>query len=445
MLLFASTIHGQGPDTVWTKTYGWGNFDGASSICPTFDGFYIVTGFVNGSDIWVGCDLWLLKLNAQGDTLWTRTYGGSQNDVGSRVIETFDHGYIILGETESFGTGNVDIWLLKTDNAGDTIWTRTYGGAGWEGASSVQQTPDGGYIVVGSTASFGAGYADVYIIKTDANGVAQWTRTYGGANWDGAFSVDVATDGGYIIAGQTASSGAGNTEGWLLRTDTTGDTLWTRTYGGSDEDEFRSIAETSSDRIVLAGQTKSSGSGDFDVWLTEVDLGGNILWTRTYGGALAEIGGYIIELTSGYLVVGHSQSFGNGDFDIWLLRTNTTGDTIWTQTHGGYDIELGLSTVQTPDGGYIVAALTSSFGAGGSDVYLIKLAPEISIYEHKSELFQNNPHHATLINGPLALSIDAPYKIYDITGREVRPNPPNAGIYFIEIDGHVRCKIVKVR
>ncbi|UCG30040.1 MAG: hypothetical protein JSV53_11170 [candidate division WOR-3 bacterium] len=445
ILIFASSIHGAGPDTLWTKTYGWGDFDGASSICPTFDGFYVVTGFVNGSDIWVGCDLWLLKLNAQGDTLWTRTYGGSQNDVGNKIIETSDHGYAILGETESFGTGNVDIWLLKTNGTGDTTWTRTYGGVGWEGASSVQQTPDGGYIIVGSTASFGAGYADVYIIKTDADGITEWTRTYGGANWDGAFSVEVAAVGGYIVAGQTASSGAGNTDAWLLRTDTTGDTLWTRTYGGSDADEFRSIAETSSDRIVLAGQTKSSGSGDFDVWLTEVDLGGNVLWTRTYGGPLTEIGACIIELTNGYLVAGHTQSFGNGDYDIWLLRTNTIGDTIWTQTHGGYGIELGLSTVQTTDGGYIVAALTSSFGAGGSDVYLIELTPEVSIYERKSEVLRSDMHYATIINGPLASSIEAPYRIYDITGREVRSSNLNAGIYFIEIDGYFKSKIIKVR
>ncbi len=443
--IYALGIHDAGPDTLWTNTYGWQNFDGAYSICPTFDGHYIVTGFVNGSSIWVGCDLWLLKLNAQGDTLWTRTYGGAQNDIGIKIIETSDHGYIILGETESFGTGNVDIWLLKTNSLGDTTWARTYGGVGWEGASSVQQTTDGGYIIVGSTASFGAGSADVYIVKTDVDGVTEWTRTYGGVNWDGAFSVDVAADGGYIVAGQTASSGAGSTDAWLLRTDTTGDTVWTRTYGGNDEDEFRSIAETSSDRIVLTGQTKSSGAGDFDVWLTEVDLGGNVLWTRTYGGPLAEIGACIIELTNGYLVVGHTQSLGNGDFDIWVLRTNSIGDTIWTQTHGGYDIELGLSAVQTTDWGYLVAALTSSFGAGGSDVYLVRLAPETAIHERRSELFQSNTHNATITSGSLVFSIEAPYRIYDIAGREVHPNNLNAGIYFLEIDGCVRSKIVKVR
>ncbi|MHC4540800.1 MAG: hypothetical protein ACYS74_13625, partial [Planctomycetota bacterium] len=161
-----------------------------------------------------------------------RTYGGSGDDIGSSVQQTTDGDYIVAGYTYSFGTGSSDVYLIKTDPSGDTLWTRTYGGSDIDYGYSVLQTTDGDYIVAGETQSFGAGPGDVYLIKTDPSGDTLWTRTYGGNGHDWGQSVQQTTDGGYIVSGQTNSFGPGQADVYLIKTDAVGDTLWTRTYGG---------------------------------------------------------------------------------------------------------------------------------------------------------------------------------------------------------------------
>ncbi len=174
------------------------------------------------------------RLFPQGpDTLWTKAFGGTNEDYGRSVQETSDGGYIIAGYTKSFGAGSYDVYLIKTDANGDTTWTKTYGGSNIDQGYSVEQTSDGGYIIAGNSKSFGAGLDDVYLIKTDANGDTTWTKTYGGSNIDQGYSVEQTSDGGYIIAGYTKSFGAGSYDVYLIKTDANGDTTWTKTYGGS--------------------------------------------------------------------------------------------------------------------------------------------------------------------------------------------------------------------
>jgi len=212
----------------------------------------------------------LLKTDSDGNTLWTRTYGGSSDEKGYSAQLTSDGGYIIAGYTGSFGAGRSDVYLLKTDSSGDTLWTRTCGGSDSDCGYSVQQTSDGGYIIAGETESFGAGDDDVYLVKTDSDGDTLWTRSYGGSGYDRGRSVQQTSDGGYIIAGYTNSFGAGNTDVWLLRTDSSGDTLWTRTYGEMPYDYGHSVELTSDGGYIIAGDTRSFGAGDYDVWLIKV-------------------------------------------------------------------------------------------------------------------------------------------------------------------------------
>jgi len=172
-------------------------------------------------------------LTGECQSIFQKTYGGGLNDLGWAVEQTNDGGYIVAGSAESFGAGAADFYLIKTDANGDTLWTRTYGGGGDDFGRAVEQTTDGGYIVAGYTTSFGAGVEDVYLIKTDTNGDTLWTKTYGGAGDDRGWAVEQTTDGGYIVAGGTLSFGAGGNDVYLIKTDANGDTLWTRTYGGS--------------------------------------------------------------------------------------------------------------------------------------------------------------------------------------------------------------------
>ena len=204
------------------------------------------------------------SLGQAPDVLWTETFGGSDNEVGYSVQQTTDGGYIIAGSTESFGAGNADVWLVKTDASGDTLWTKTFGGSELDIGYSVQQTLEGGYIIAGVSFSFGA---DVWLIKTDASGDTLWTKTFGGSDRDRSYSVQQTTDGGCIITGYTRSFGAGNEDVWLVKTDASGDTLWTKTIGGIDTDRGYSVQQTTDGGYIIVGHTSSFGAGASDVWL----------------------------------------------------------------------------------------------------------------------------------------------------------------------------------
>jgi len=312
-----------------------------------------------------------------GDTLWTRTCGGSQWEEGHSVQQTSDGGYIIAGFTGSFGAGGWDVYLVKTDPSGNTLWTRAYGGIYDDQGWSVEQTTEGGYIIAGWTRSFGAGSRDVYLVKADSSGDTVWTSTYGGSEHDYGYSVQQTLDGGYIIAGASSSFGAGSSDVYLLKTDSLGDTLWTRTYGGRGDDGGWSVQQSSDGGYVIAGYTKSFGAGGYDVYLLRTDSSGDTLWTRTYGGSRYDWGRAVQQTSDqGYVIGGYSRSFGAGGYNVYLLRTDSSGDTLWTRTYGGTDYDHGHSVQQTSDGNYIVAGATHSFGAGEADMYLVRVAGE---------------------------------------------------------------------
>ncbi len=220
--------------------------------------------------------MYLIKTNSLGDSLWTRTYGGVYNDFGRSVRQTSDGGYIITGETISFGAVSYDVYLIKTDSLGVKLWTGRYGGTSDEYAFSVQQTSDTGYIIAGYTESFGAGASDVYLIKTNSLGDTLWTRTYGDSSRDQGLSVQQTSETGYIIAGSTESFGAGHSDVYLIKTNSQGDTLWTRTYGGALDDLGFFVRQTSGGGYIVAGTTLSFGSADQDVYLIKTDGNGLI-------------------------------------------------------------------------------------------------------------------------------------------------------------------------
>ena len=303
-------------------------------------------------------------------TVFTNLFGGSGNDRGCSVKQTADGGYIITGYLSNIES-RFDVWLIKTDNQGNEEWNQTFGGNSNDFSYSVQQTMDGGYIITGGTQSFGSGEEDVYLIKTDSQGNKEWNQTFGGSEDDYGYSVKQTMDGGYIITGGTQSFGSGESDMWLIKTDSQGNEEWNQTFGGSGYDGGSSVKQTMDGGYVITGGTQSFGSGgsDSDVWLIKTDSQGNEEWNQTFGGG----GGHSVKQTNdgGYVVIGGTDSEEN----VWLIKTDSQGNEEWNKTYGGSEDDHGISGEQTSDGGYIITGSTRSYNRGRYDVYLIKTDP----------------------------------------------------------------------
>jgi hypothetical protein len=347
--------------TYFAKTYGGTNLDWAYSVQQTSDGGYIVAGYTESFGAGWG-DIFLIKTDANGNIIWAKTYGGTRWDEARFVQQTFDGGYIVVGGTYSFGSGwDEDIILIKTDANGDIIWAKTYGGADDYYATSVQQTSDGGYIVAGWEDSFDVDFKDIFLIKTDANGNIIWAKTYGRIYYgEEAYSVQQTSDGGYIVAGAPS----------LIKTDANGNIIWTKTYEGT---AAYSVQQTSDGGYIVAGITWSFGAGGYDIFLIKTDAYGNIIWAKTYGGTSYDYATSVQQtFDGGYIVAGRTESFGADSTDFFLIKTDANGNIQWAKTYGGTNYDKAYSVQQTSNGGYIVAGWTASFGAGGWDIFLIK-------------------------------------------------------------------------
>lgn len=401
MLVLAGELDAQAPVTLWTRTFGGTNIDVGYSVRQTADSGYIIAGYTRSYGSMSGRNVWLVKTDPSGNQEWNNTFGGNNDDEAYSVRQTTDGGYIMAGYTKSSGAGGTDVLLIKTDTAGNAVWNRTFGGAQDDEAYCVQQTTDGGYIVAGATSSFGsAGSRDVWLVKTDSSGVETWRRSLGGFGSDGARFVQQTSDGGYVITGWTYSYGPGSVgNAWLVRTDVSGNALWNRAFGGTDVDRGYCVRQTTDGGYILTGYTSSSGAGLDDMQLIKTDSAGNAEWTKTFGGTGRDYG-YEVEQTTdgGYIIAGSTLSFGSGGDDVWLVRTDMNGDQIWSATYGGSSSDVAYSVNQTFDGGYIVTGHTLSYGAGVHDVWLIRIAPDVTAVDEahagvtECRLFQNYPN-----------------------------------------------------
>lgn len=375
LLLVAAALAQEPGDILWTQTYGGSGDDYGQSVQQTTDGGYIIAGYTDSFGAG-NVDFYLVKTDANGDALWTQTYGGDGWDFSYSVQQTTDDGYIIGGYSTSFGAGDADFYLVKTDADGVGIWAQIYGGSEHDYGHSVRQTTDGGYIMTGYTRSFGAGDYDIYLVKTNADGQPLWTSTYGGSQRDYAKSVRQTIDGGYIIAGYTECFGAGDYDIYLVKTNADGYALWTNTYGGSNYDNSQSVQQTTDGGYIVVGRTDSFGPGG-DIYLVKTDVNGGAQWTHNYGGANNDYGRSVQQTNDGgYIIASNTNSSGAGGYDAYLVKTDADGDILWTRTYGGSGDDYGQSVKQTTDGGYIVAGYADSFAAGDHDVYMVRVAGE---------------------------------------------------------------------
>ncbi len=369
-MLFFSPSYAQ---NTWCKTIGGSLKDRGSSIIQTTDGGYAIAGWTYSFGAGYN-DVYVIKLNASGNIQWTKTIGGSGKDSSSSIIQTTDGGYAIAGVTESFGAGGYDVYVIKLSANGNIEWTKTIGGDSIDHGRSIIQTTDGGYAIAGGTYSFGAGSDDVYVIKLNASGNIQWTKTIGGSSSDYGSSIIQTTDGGYAIAGWTLSFGAGGLDVYVIKLNANGNVEWTKTIGGSSYDAGRSIIQTTDGGYAIVGETYSFGAGFYDVYVIKLSASGNIEWTKTIGGSSYDFGHSIIQTTDGgYAIAGYTESFGAGFYDVYVIKLNANGNVEWTKTIGGSYTDWGYSIIKTTDGGYAITGYTQSFGVGGSDVYVIKL------------------------------------------------------------------------
>jgi hypothetical protein len=360
----------------WTKTYGGTGDDQAlGNNVQTSDGGYALSGQTSSFGAG-GIDAWLVKTDPLGNMEWNMTWGGPQDDYFADMIKIKDGTFVLTGYTNSFGAGSYDGILMKVNASGAILWNQTYGGPGSDQAISVFQTSDGGYVLAGLTNSSGAGNSDFWLLKTDITGNMQWNKTYGGIGADGAQYAVQAVDGGYTIAGRTASFGAGGNDFWLVKTDVSGNMLWNKTYGGTGTEQANIMIQTNDGGYALCGPTTSFAVGGQDGWLVKTDANGNMQWNKTYGGTGNEYAIYLIQTSEGgYALCGGTTSFGAGGVDVWLVKTDVLGNMLWNKTCGGSLNEYAYSMIQTSDGGYQLLGYTRSFGFGntaGADWYVVK-------------------------------------------------------------------------
>ena len=383
------------PSIEWEKTYGCKMVDWGRCVQQTSDGGYIICGAYdrNVYTPWQGF-VYILKTDSMGNEEWDKQYGiYPYENLGQYVIQTSDGGYIIAGYIGY--TYHIDAYLLKTDSGGNLTWTRILGHFDfYDDSLSIQQTTDGGYIVTGWTASYGAGSSDAWLIKLDSSGDDEWNKTFGGSRLDGADCVKQTTDGGFIITGRTDSfDSGGNGDAWLIKTDMDGNEIWNKSFGGHYLDEGKSVLPTYDGGYVLTGSTYSFGAGNHDAWLIKTDSNGNEIWNKTYGGSSWDQGKSVIQTSDGgYFITGDYTDPVQGDLELYMVKTDSEGNEEWNyiiehESKGSTD--SGSYGIQTNDGGYIVTGETGEYNLALVDLFLIKLGGT------------NSPPNSPIITGPL--------------------------------------------
>ncbi|GMU99110.1 MAG: hypothetical protein AMXMBFR51_18460 [Ignavibacteriota bacterium] len=329
LLLTGINLFAQNPgDIVWNKLFGGTEYDEANSVVYTNTEEFIAAGYTQSYGLGRWGNAYLFKADSSGDSVWTRNFGWDGNDVFADLVESSDGKFVATGLTDTPNDFE-NIYLVKVDIDGNLQWEKNFGGSEKEVALSLVNADDGGLVITGVTRSFSVGEEDLFILKTNVDGDSLWFKTYGTAGNDGGYGISKTSDGGYIITGQYNWSGL-----WLLKVDASGDTMWTKVFGGNNFEEGVSVIETDDNGYIVCGHSSSFGNGELDVYVIKTDSAGNLQWQKTYGGSGYDEGRSILKRDNGYLVLGNTDSGTAGEFDYFLIWTDQNGDTVQTKTYG---------------------------------------------------------------------------------------------------------------
>ncbi|RJP77403.1 MAG: T9SS C-terminal target domain-containing protein [Candidatus Zixiibacteriota bacterium] len=418
-------------DVLWTRTFGGPMDDDACALLPTPGGGFQLGGFTNSFGQFG--DMWLVLTDAQGDSLWSHTYGGAEGERINALVACSDGGCLLVGETESYGAGDRDIWLVRTNGQGQALWTRTYGGVDFDQVAAGLATGDNGFLVAGTRGIVVNQEYDenLWLLKLNADGDTLWSRTYGGSYADWSSALIETPDAGYLLIGGTYSFGAGWNDAWILKLNSQGDSLWSRTYGGWNGDQIYGAVPTADGGFLLAGETDSFGAGDRDVWLVKINAQGDTIWTRTFGESMYDAARAVIATgNEHYLVGGFTQTAAAGSMQMWLIKIDAQGDSLWSRTVGGIGIDMAFALQQAPNGDYLLAGLTTSWGAGEGDMMLaciqgLPLAVDPgrepgTLQAYRLSVSPNPFNPTTALSFELRAASYVSLKVYDTAGREVR-------------------------
>ena len=359
-------------ERIWDANFGGRGADGGNYALVTKDGGYLSVGYTDSYGFGKN-DIWVIKTDFTGEKEWSKVYGGKLDDFGWGATESVDGGYVITGETFSFGNGQSDIYIFKIDSVGNKIWSNTFGGLSEDVGYSIVNSDDGGYVIASQTRSYGKGGNDGMIVKFDSFGNKKWNRVYGGKGLDYFKSITNDSLNGYVIAGGTRSFNNGDSQGWVMSVDENGYPKWEKTYGDNGDDGFNMITRSKDNNFIAVGYSGSFFSkGMKDVLMVKIDSLGNKMWMNLYGGKSDDIANSVFECKdSGFALAGETASFGGGKKDILILKTNSNGVQKWKSTIGGKGVDIGRSIEELPKGGFIVSG-TSTISNLSFDSILIK-------------------------------------------------------------------------
>ncbi len=404
------------------NTLGGTKNDVLQAVVKTNDGGYVTTGHTqsNNGDVInksnEGFDFWVLKFSDDNTLVWNKTYGGLGDDRASTIIQTSDNGFAVLGYSKSLenntvsNTASQDFWLLKLNEAGEVSWQKTFGFSGSDFGTKVIQTSDNGYLLIGVldvSASNGLGNlkisakkhagGDFWAIKLDASGNLQWSKFYGGSFTEEPKDVVETTDGNFIIAGATDSNdidiknSQGSYDFWVIKITSTGSLVWEKSYGGSQIDQARAIVATNDGNFMIVGDTRSTdkqvteNNGDADVWLLKIDTNGGVIWQKSIGASAFDVARSMVKTKdNNYMIVGSSRSLdkgftNNGLNDGLLLNVDNQGNVLWQKTVGGDKIDFLYGITALNDGSFVAVGESNSnnkdvvSNKGFTDALIIKI------------------------------------------------------------------------